>query len=99
MVKGGEKTTFSKDGVAGALAICLVLLGCIMTGGKLGGCLNPAVAVGLTSLQTTHLEDNNGIYKHYCYAYILGPLLGGAFAGGFSMLHRPTFDPPAKKGQ
>ena len=99
MVKGGEKTTFSKDGVAGALAICLVLLGCIMTGGKLGGCLNPAVAVGLTSMQTTHLGNENGIYKHYYYAYILGPLIGGACAGGFAILHRPTFDAPAKKAQ
>mmetsp|Transcript_20845 Transcript_20845/g.25556 ORF Transcript_20845/g.25556 Transcript_20845/m.25556 type:complete len:261 (-) Transcript_20845:209-991(-) len=96
MVKGGAKTTFSADGAAGALAIVLVLLGCIKTGGKLGGCLNPAVGLTLSANQTMHLDNSDGIYSHYTYAYILGPLLGGALAGGFALLHRPHFDDAGK---
>lgn len=96
MVKAGGVITPSADGAAGALAICLVLLGCIKTGGKLGGCLNPAVAFALGANQVTHLHDESKIYSHYIYAFMLGPLLGGAIAGGFTYLHRPHFAPAAK---
>lgn len=39
--KGGEKTAPSGDGIMAVLCICLTLLACIRTGGKLGGCFNP----------------------------------------------------------
>ena len=48
MVKG-QRTAPSGDGVAGALAVVVTLLGCIMTGGKLGGCFNPAVGAALST--------------------------------------------------
>jgi len=58
MVKGG-KTTPTTDGVAGPLAIVLTLLACIQTGGKLGGCFNPAVGLAVSTFSHMHLEDVN----------------------------------------
>ena len=91
MVKG-MRTSPSADGMAGALAIVLTLLACIRTGGKLGGCFNPAVGATVGIFSLSHLEDVNGSLAHYLYAFILGPLLGGAAAGAFSLLHSRHFE-------
>lgn len=48
MVKG-QRTAPSGDGVAGALAVVLTLVACVQTGGKLGGCFNPAVGLSLNT--------------------------------------------------
>lgn len=91
MVKA-KTTTPTTDGVAGPLAIVLTLLACIQTGGKLGGCFNPTVGLALTSFSMFHLEDVNNSLVHYSYAFIMGPLLGGALAGAFSLVHRKHFE-------
>ena len=90
------RTSPTADGMAGALAIVLTLLACIKTGGKLGGCFNPAVSVAVGTFSLTHVEDVNGALAHYIYAFILGPLLGGAAAGAFSLLHSKHFEPDTK---
>lgn len=95
MVKG-LRTAPSADGVAGALSIVLTLLGCIRTGGKLGGCFNPAVGLSVGTFALHHLEDANGALAHYIYAFMLGPALGGILAGAFSLLHRKHFEPSSK---
>ena len=92
MIKGGSKTSPTGDGVAGPLAIALALLACIRVGGKLGGCFNPAVGLSVGVFSSQHLEDNNSL-KHYMYAFILGPFIGGVIAGAFSLVHRKRFDP------
>ena len=97
MVKG-LRTSPSADGMAGALAIVLTLLACIKTGGKLGGCFNPAVGLSVCSFSLFHLENVNGSLGHYMYAFIVGPLLGGALAGGFSLMHSKNFEPKAVGG-
>jgi len=98
MVKG-MRTSPSADGMAGALAIVLTLLACIQTGGKLGGCFNPAVGLSVGTFSLFHLEDVNGSLAHYMYAFILGPLLGGALAGGFSLIHSKKFDPKGQEAE
>lgn len=97
MVKG-MRTSPSADGMAGALAIVLTLLACIRTGGKLGGCFNPAVGLSVGTFSLFHLQDVNGSLAHYIYAFIMGPLIGGASAGFFSLLHSKHFE-PALKGE
>jgi aquaporin Z len=96
MVKGGKTTSPTADGIAGPLAIVLTLLACARTGGKLGGCFNPAVGLVVTTFSTMHLEDVNNSLCHYMYAFVLGPLIGGALAGAFNLIHRRAFQP---KGQ
>lgn len=39
----------TSDGISSALGVTLTLLGILKSGGKLGGCYNPAVAAALTS--------------------------------------------------
>ena len=96
MYKGGARTQPSGDGIMAVLTICLTLLACIRTGGKFGGCFNPAVGLTLGVNQVVHLGNENSVMSHYIYAFIIGPLLGGAAAGGFTFLHRHHFDPVAK---
>ena len=96
MVKG-LRTAPSADGVAGALSIVLTLLGCIRVGGKLGGCMNPAVGLSVGTFSQFNLEDVNSSLSHYIYAFILGPALGGVLAGAFSLMHRKHFEPEALK--
>ena len=91
MVKG-MRTSPSADGMAGALVIVLTLLACIKTGGKLGGCFNPAVGLTVGTFSLYHLEDANGELSHYIYAFMLGPLIGGAIAGLFSLIHSKRFE-------
>ena len=93
MVKGGKTTSPSLDGIAGPMAICLTLLACIRTGGKLGGCFNPAVGLSVSTFSVIHLEDVNNSLCHYMYAFCLGPLLGGALAGAFNLVHRKAYEP------
>ena len=93
MVKG-MRTSPSADGMAGALVIVLTLLACIKTGGKLGGCFNPAVGLSVGTFSLYHLEDTDGIYSHYIYAFMLGPLIGGALAGFFNLHHSKRFEEP-----
>ena len=96
MFKGGAKTAPSKDGVLAVVCICLTLFTCIRTSGKLGGCFNPAVGMTLGSYQTAHLPNTNNTLSHYIYAFIIGPLLGGAVAGGFAHIHRKHFEDAVK---
>ena len=69
--------------MAGALGVALTLLAMIQTGGKLGACYNPAVAVTLTVNQVTYLNNTNGQLSHYLPYFLMGPFLGGALAGIF----------------
>ena len=47
LIVKGMRTSPSADNMAGALTIVLTLLACIRTGGKLGGCFNPAAGATL----------------------------------------------------
>lgn len=78
----------TKDGISGALGVVLTLLAMIQTGGKLGACYNPAVAVALTINQSIFLNNETSYLTHYSPYYFLGPFLGGALAGFFHLLHR-----------
>ena len=98
MVKG-LRTAPTGDGVAGALAVALTLLACIRTGGKLGVCFNPAVGLSVTTFSQMNLEDDNGSLGHYMYAFIIGPLLGGAIAGTFSLSHSKNFEESVESEQ
>ena len=91
MVKG-TRTTPSKDGIAGILSISLTLLACIRTGGRLGGCFNPAVGLSVGTYSLRHLEDTNGALSRYLYTYIVGPLCGGILAGAFHLLHKENYE-------
>ena len=86
----------TRDGISGAIGVCLTLLGMIQTGGKLGACYNPAVAVTLTANAVTFLDDNNSYLSHYAPYYFVGPFLGGAIAGVFHLLHKHVLleEPP-----
>ena len=95
MVKG-LRTSPTGDGVAGALAIALTLLACIRTGGKLGGCFNPAVGLSVTTFSLYNLDNESGALNHYLYAFMLGPLLGGAMAGAFNLVHSKKFEESAE---
>ena len=89
MVKLGDGyVQVTKDGISGALGVALTLLAMITTGGKLGACYNPAVAVTLTGNAVTFLDDETGYLKHYAPYYFIGPLLGAALAGVFHIMHK-----------
>lgn len=75
------------DGVSGALGVALTLLAVIQTGGKLGACYNPAVAITLMCNGVAFLDNSFGYLTHYTPYYFVGPLLGGALAGLFHLMH------------
>lgn len=83
-----EHIKVTHDGISGALGVALTLLAMIQTGGKLGACYNPAVAVTLTANAITFLDDSKGYLTHYAPYYFVGPLIGGALAGIFHLIHK-----------
>jgi len=60
----------------------------IQTGGKLGACYNPAVAVTLTSNSLMFLDNSKLYLSHYAPYYVIGPFAGGALAGLFHLIHK-----------
>ena len=95
MVKG-KNTAPTSDGVVGALTVALTLLGLIMAGGKLGACYNPAVGVSLPIWAQMTLPGGADYIMRYMWAYIVGPFVGAAVAGGFHNLHKAFYKPAVK---
>ena len=87
MIKGLAGPAPTKDGVAGALAVVGTLYGLIFVALKAGPCLNPAVAVAFTLMETIFTDNPNGAYTHYFYTYTVGPAIGGALAGLFALIN------------
>lgn len=83
-----EHIRITTDGISGALGVALTLLGMIQTGGKLGACYNPAVAVTLTLNAMFFIDDSVGYLTHYSPYYFAGPLIGGLLAGFFHLVHK-----------
>ena len=94
-----EHIRVTKDGISGALGVALTLLGMIQTGGKLGACYNPAVAVTLTANAVIFLDDPAGYLTHYAPYYFIGPLIGGMFAGMFHLFHRKVLLEGEEEGE
>lgn len=90
MVKG-KHTAPTSDGMLGAATVASCLAGMIQVAMRLGPVFNPAVAIAFTTLDVWQSPNPNGIYTHYFYAYTLGPLLGGLFAGIFYIMHEKAF--------
>ena len=78
----------TKDGIAGALTVAIALLAMGQTGGKLGACYNPVVGLVAMVNAVSYLDNNSGYLTHYTPYYVIGPLLGGLFAGLFHLLHK-----------
>ena len=94
LVVKGKETNLTSDGVVGALTVALTLFGLIMAGGKFGAAYNPAVGLSVTLWGYKQLDA--AYILHYMYAYTVGPLLGGALAGGFYNLHKRIAQDPDK---
>jgi glycerol uptake facilitator-like aquaporin len=89
MVKG-EHTAGDRKGICAALVVVSTLL-CVISGtNKLGACFNPAVATGFTTWSVLRIDTgplpNNFLYD-YLWCYMVGPFLGGLFAGLFHLIH------------
>ena len=100
MVKGiSSKSPTSGDGTAGALAVITTLYGLIKVGSQVGACYNPAVSVAFIFLEMWQATNSNNIYTHYLLIYFVGSLVGGLFAGAFSVFNRKVHDKFASESE
>ena len=69
----------------------LSLAGQVLISGLVGGaCFNPAVALGQTIFAAITLDSNapqQASIHHYCYIYFIFPMVGGALAGLWQIVH------------
>lgn len=82
-----------------ALAISITLFAvCGMAGSRSGGAINPAVGIAQTTYQHFHWEavkskdDKTSLGFSSMWLYIVGPLLGGLFAGLYIHLSKAMGD-------
>jgi len=100
-----KTTTHSEDGGINGAVVIVTLYACLsFVGHVTGGCLNPAVGVGLIGManifgsdykkvsgdnEATKIGYDNCKLNGF-WIMLVGPLLGGILAGVFYMLmHRP----------
>lgn len=85
MVKG-KHTAGDRQGIGAAICVVFTLCAVIAATNKYGAAFNPAVGLTVTLNQILFIGWEHQL-RHYLYAYVFGPALGGVLAGLFHIPH------------